>query len=368
MAVQLLLRGGVRRRACGADSADPRQQRAHTHAARHRRGGQRVLRTFRAEPVPSGIVRVAVRDLRPAARPRRCRVSSSRSIPLTACRGPVSAWRSQRAGRDTRGELDGRVGPGLDGVHARSAVRAGGTGVAAPGFADAGRWCIVPCACFSPSPVGQQVAGRFTRISAAAAFDRGDPRTGRAAAGSSRRARVGDGLRRGRVGDPLRARAVDDRCGTEVRVAGDLWARGVLQCDQADAQRPAGRAPGSVRVTVGHHGDATTRWNARELSSGWDVRGLVHDPQPAGLYQLVPEKSKGWIWRCHIDVSTPNPGHDRTAAASTSRTIPNRSFTSPGSTCSAGMRGIRQQGAPGGSIPLAPKNMAAVAGGRVLCV
>lgn len=46
--------------------------------------------------------------------------------------------------------------------------------------------------------------------------------------------------------------------------------------------------------------------NSRELSSGWDVC-LVHDPQPAGLYKLVPEKAKGWVWRCHIDVSTPNP-------------------------------------------------------------
>lgn len=46
--------------------------------------------------------------------------------------------------------------------------------------------------------------------------------------------------------------------------------------------------------------------NARELSEGWDVC-LVHDPQPAGLYRLVPEKAKGWVWRCHIDLSTPNP-------------------------------------------------------------
>ena len=46
--------------------------------------------------------------------------------------------------------------------------------------------------------------------------------------------------------------------------------------------------------------------NARELSPGWDVC-IVHDPQPAALCTLVPEKAKGWIWRCHIDVSTPNP-------------------------------------------------------------
>lgn len=46
--------------------------------------------------------------------------------------------------------------------------------------------------------------------------------------------------------------------------------------------------------------------NARELSPGWDVC-LVHDPQPAGLHQLVPDKAAGWLWRCHIDLSTPNP-------------------------------------------------------------
>src|SRR5579884_733765 len=45
--------------------------------------------------------------------------------------------------------------------------------------------------------------------------------------------------------------------------------------------------------------------NARELSDGWDVC-LIHDPQPAALYKLVPEKAKGWVWRCHIDLSTPN--------------------------------------------------------------
>jgi trehalose synthase len=46
--------------------------------------------------------------------------------------------------------------------------------------------------------------------------------------------------------------------------------------------------------------------NARELADGWDVC-LIHDPQPAGLFRLVPEKAAGWVWRCHIDLSTPNP-------------------------------------------------------------
>src|ERR671916_835031 len=46
--------------------------------------------------------------------------------------------------------------------------------------------------------------------------------------------------------------------------------------------------------------------NSRELSGGWDVI-IVHDPQPAAMYSLVPEKARCWVWRCHIDVSTPNP-------------------------------------------------------------
>jgi trehalose synthase len=47
--------------------------------------------------------------------------------------------------------------------------------------------------------------------------------------------------------------------------------------------------------------------NARELSEDWDVV-IVHDPQPAALASLVGEKSRHWVWRCHIDLSTPNPG------------------------------------------------------------
>jgi trehalose synthase len=46
--------------------------------------------------------------------------------------------------------------------------------------------------------------------------------------------------------------------------------------------------------------------NARELSGGWDVC-VVHDPQPVAMRRLAPEKAAGWIWRCHIDISTPNP-------------------------------------------------------------
>ncbi|MBV9796498.1 MAG: glycosyltransferase [Solirubrobacterales bacterium] len=45
--------------------------------------------------------------------------------------------------------------------------------------------------------------------------------------------------------------------------------------------------------------------NARELSEEWDVC-IVHDPQPAALCSLVEHKARRWVWRCHIDLSTPN--------------------------------------------------------------
>jgi trehalose synthase len=34
---------------------------------------------------------------------------------------------------------------------------------------------------------------------------------------------------------------------------------------------------------------------------------LIHDPQPAGLVTRRREAGKHWVWRCHIDVSRPDP-------------------------------------------------------------
>jgi trehalose synthase len=34
---------------------------------------------------------------------------------------------------------------------------------------------------------------------------------------------------------------------------------------------------------------------------------IVHDPQPIGLRRGAAKKGGKWIWRCHIDLSTPNP-------------------------------------------------------------
>jgi trehalose synthase len=51
--------------------------------------------------------------------------------------------------------------------------------------------------------------------------------------------------------------------------------------------------------------EAYNAMNAQSLTDGWDVI-VIHDPQPAGLLENAPEKSRHWVWRCHIDLSTPN--------------------------------------------------------------
>ena len=41
-------------------------------------------------------------------------------------------------------------------------------------------------------------------------------------------------------------------------------------------------------------------------ASAYDVV-VIHDPQPLGMRALVDPGDQPWIWRCHIDLSTPNP-------------------------------------------------------------
>jgi trehalose synthase len=45
--------------------------------------------------------------------------------------------------------------------------------------------------------------------------------------------------------------------------------------------------------------------NAQEFEDGYDFV-IVHDPQPAGMIDYFPNSSARWIWRGHIDFSTPN--------------------------------------------------------------
>ena len=52
--------------------------------------------------------------------------------------------------------------------------------------------------------------------------------------------------------------------------------------------------------------DEINELNAEGLQGEWDTV-IVHDPQPIGLRRGALDKGRNWIWRCHIDLSTPNP-------------------------------------------------------------
>jgi len=47
------------------------------------------------------------------------------------------------------------------------------------------------------------------------------------------------------------------------------------------------------------------RMNAEALEGHYDYV-IVHDPQPAGMIEHARAAADHWIWRCHIDLSTPN--------------------------------------------------------------
>ena len=49
-----------------------------------------------------------------------------------------------------------------------------------------------------------------------------------------------------------------------------------------------------------------TELNAAELEDEYDFV-IVHDPQPVGIVEHFPASRAKWTWRCHIDLSSPNP-------------------------------------------------------------
>jgi trehalose synthase len=51
--------------------------------------------------------------------------------------------------------------------------------------------------------------------------------------------------------------------------------------------------------------EAYNAMNAQGLDDEWDAI-IVHDPQPAALRRNAADRARLWIWRCHIDLSTPN--------------------------------------------------------------
>jgi trehalose synthase len=47
--------------------------------------------------------------------------------------------------------------------------------------------------------------------------------------------------------------------------------------------------------------------NAEELDESEYDFVIIHDPQPAAMIDHFPDRRAKWIWRCHIDLSEPNP-------------------------------------------------------------
>ena len=50
-----------------------------------------------------------------------------------------------------------------------------------------------------------------------------------------------------------------------------------------------------------------TETNLKSIDLDVDV-AFIHDPQPAGLIRARDSHQAKWMWRCHIDVSSPAPG------------------------------------------------------------
>lgn len=67
-----------------------------------------------------------------------------------------------------------------------------------------------------------------------------------------------------------------------------------------------------TQVTLNDHMiaayESTVAENAERLRSKLEAADFVfiHDPQPAHLLQLCPQRKGKWTWRCHIDASHPN--------------------------------------------------------------
>ncbi|MGC9314239.1 MAG: glycosyltransferase [bacterium] len=53
--------------------------------------------------------------------------------------------------------------------------------------------------------------------------------------------------------------------------------------------------------------EETNRMNAESLRENLNSADIVfiHDPQPAPLLDMCPDRKGKWVWRCHIDVSRP---------------------------------------------------------------
>lgn len=64
---------------------------------------------------------------------------------------------------------------------------------------------------------------------------------------------------------------------------------------------PQGFVTGDWDLFLDHN-----RRNAVSIQERYDLI-FVHDPQPVGLREMAPQMAERWVWRCHIDTSTPDP-------------------------------------------------------------
>ena len=97
----------------------------------------------------------------------------------------------------------------------------------------------------------------------------------------------------------------DEGRGPGVRLADPDRARGVLQRHEDDAQRPPGQSALACRRRTGRSSTATPSSTPGELEGDWDVV-IAHDPQTVAMRTILEDSTASWVWRCHIDLSTPN--------------------------------------------------------------
>jgi trehalose synthase len=85
-------------------------------------------------------------------------------------------------------------------------------------------------------------------------------------------------------------------------LAGDARFFNVTKAIHNGLQGMPGELSLSARNEYLDHNEAT----AEALDDRWDVV-VVHDPQPAAVRHYATHVGGRWIWRCHIDSSSPNP-------------------------------------------------------------
>jgi trehalose synthase len=66
--------------------------------------------------------------------------------------------------------------------------------------------------------------------------------------------------------------------------------------------KPENITPEMFRVFADYN-----RKNAEEMDFSQDDFVFIHDPQPICLIEKRNQSKAHWVWRCHIDISTPQP-------------------------------------------------------------